>query len=183
MRRASISVSFLILFSLCSIPGRAQHSSPSPSLPPLAATSSYGSCPVELTAEQAHDGGLALAHNNSSGSHSDQVLDLSIRHTGLSRILGAQIEVHGTSPRGRVVALHTTGAANDIADAVRPLQVEASIPANQQRTHRLSLRDLTSVLWIDVVELTYADGSTWHAGQGRTCRVEPSLVVRVASAR
>jgi hypothetical protein len=180
MRRASISVSFLILLCTSLLPVQAQQSSLSQTAPPLPVTSPFGSCPVELTAEQAHDGGLALARDRSRAAHSEQVLDLTIRNSRLSRILSAQIEV-GTSPHGRVVALHSAGKQDAVADAVRSLRVEESVPANQQRTHRVSVRDLTSVQWIEVMELTYADGSAWHAGEGRTCRVEPNLVVRVAS--
>jgi hypothetical protein len=33
---------------------------------------------------------------------------------------------------------------------------------------------LTAVRWIDVVSVTYTDGSTWHQGKQEFCRVVPS---------
>jgi hypothetical protein len=42
------------------------------------------------------------------------------------------------------------------------------------------VNDLTSVAWILVIELRYADGSTWHARAGSECRVTPDGVMLIA---
>ena len=152
-----------------------------PALPATVIGSVTG-CPVELAAEQAHDGALSLARSAGRPVHAEQVIDLSIKNRRLPRIVAAEVEVHGTSPRGRVVALEgASGGA--LADAVRTVHLQGSVPADQQRTHRVSVEELTSVQWINVIELHYADGSRWHAGEGRECRVVPNPILRVASKR
>ncbi len=181
MRRASIAVSFLVCTPWLATP--AQQAIVTPPPPALSLAGPLGSCPVELTAEQVHDGGFALARARSTTSHSQQVLDLSIRNPQSTRILSAQLEVHGTAPHARMLALQGATTPEAVADAVRPVRIDRSISTNQQQTQRVSLRDLTSVQWIDLVELTYADGSQWHAQPGRTCRVRPSLLERVAGSR
>jgi hypothetical protein len=44
----------------------------------------------------------------------------------------------------------------------------------------VSVKDLTSVAWISVLELRYADGSTWHARPGAECRVTPDPMMLIA---
>lgn len=179
MLRASIPVAVLLLFCASSLAGKVDQPGQAKQAPPPLVLGPYARCPVELIAEQGHDGALALAGSSGRPVHAEQVFDLSIKNSRIPRITGAEIEVHGTSPAGRVVALEARSSRESVADAVRTVHLEASVPANQQRTHRVSLRELTSVMWIDVVALQYADGSAWHAGPGQDCRVEPNPVLRV----
>ena len=139
-------------------------------------------CPVELTAKQAQAQGFAYAARPGvpgATQASQQAIDLSIRNGRLARIVGADLEVHGTAPRPR--SLHTQSAmvGTAVSDAVRTVHLEGSVPANQQRTHRLSVDQLTSVQWLSIIELRYADGSVWHAGPGRECRVEPNPLLPI----
>jgi hypothetical protein len=174
MRRPSIPLGFLMLVWASSLAGQVHPA------PPVTILGSVAGCPVELTAEQAHDGALSLARSAGTPAHAEQVIDLSIRNSRLPRIVGAEIEVHGTSPRGRIVALESASGGG-VADAVRAVHLQGSVPPNEQRTHRLSVPELTSVQWIDVIELRYADGSAWHEGAGQQCRVEPDPILRIAS--
>jgi hypothetical protein len=54
------------------------------------------------------------------------------------------------------------------------------VPADETRTRTVSVKDLTSVAWISVIELRYADGSTWHATPGSECRVVPDGMMLIA---
>jgi hypothetical protein len=54
------------------------------------------------------------------------------------------------------------------------------VPAEQSRTRTVSVNDLTSVAWISVIELRYADGSTWHTRPGAECRVTPDGMMLIA---
>jgi hypothetical protein len=66
------------------------------------------------------------------------------------------------------------------ADTVRNVHLANSVPAEQLRMRTVSVNDLTSVAWISVIELRYADGSTWHARPGAECRVVPDGVMLIA---
>jgi hypothetical protein len=67
-----------------------------------------------------------------------------------------------------------------MADAVRNVHLVNSVPADQTRMRAVSVKDLTSVAWVSVIELRYADGSTWHARPGSECRVTPDPLMLVA---
>jgi hypothetical protein len=143
-------------------------------------------CPVGLSAEQ-HPGSALVRTNKkivSPGSlvepsQPQQTIDLSMTNTRLQRIVAAELEVHGTANKSRVV--HTNAAADQsMADAVRNVHLVNSVPADQTRMRTVSVKDLTSVAWVSVIELRYADGSTWHARPGAECRVTPDPLMLVA---
>jgi hypothetical protein len=144
-------------------------------------------CPVELSAEQRGAGALVAVGPNApevsppNANHAQQSIDLSMKNTRLQRIVAAELEVHGTSNKSRVVP---AGAAvltdRPTADAMRNVHLASSVPADQTRTRTVSVRDLTSVAWISVIELRYADGSTWHARAGAECRVIPDGMMLIA---
>jgi hypothetical protein len=100
-------------------------------------------------------------------NHARQSIDLLMKNTRLQRIVAAELEVHGTSNKSRLVPAGGAVLTNEpTADAVRNVHLANSVPAEQSRTRTVSVNDLTSVAWISVIELRYADGSTWHARPG-----------------
>jgi hypothetical protein len=144
-------------------------------------------CPVELSAEQRGLGALVAAGPNApavpapDASHPQQSIDLSMKNTRLQRIVGAELEVHGTSNKSRVVPASGAVLTNEPrADVVRNVHLTSSVPADQTRTRMVTAKDLTSVAWISVIELRYADGSTWHERAGVQCRVVPDGMMLIA---
>lgn len=137
-------------------------------------------CPVELSAAQHGLGQLVAAGPNAPDpNHAQQSIDLSMKNTRLQRIVAADLQIHGTSNSSRVVRLDAV-ADEPMADAMRNVHLASSVPADQTRMNTVSAHDLTSVAWVSVIELRYADGSTWHAGPGRECRVTPDPLMLVA---
>ncbi|HEX6771686.1 MAG TPA: hypothetical protein VF126_06655 [Acidobacteriaceae bacterium] len=136
-------------------------------------------CPVELSAAQRGLGATIPVEPNSK--QLQQSFDLSMKNTRLQRIVAAELEVHGTSNKGRVVpargAVLTTEPS---ADAVRNVHLASSVPADESRTNTVSVKDLTSVAWISVIELRYSDGTTWHTRPGAECRVTPDGMMLIA---
>jgi hypothetical protein len=102
-----------------------------------------------------------------------------MKNTRLQRIVAAELEVHGTANKNRVVRTNAV-ADEPMADAVRNVHLVNSVPADQTRMRTVSVKDLTSVAWVSVIELRYADGSTWHARPGSECRVTPDPLMLVA---
>jgi hypothetical protein len=152
-----------------------------------ASVSNPSACPVELSAAQ-HGVGqmLAVGPNTPDApapdrNHAGQSIDLSMKNTRLQRIVAAELEVHGTSNKSRIMP--ATGAVltnQSMADAMRNVHLVNSVPADESRTRTVAVKDLTSVAWISVIELRYADGSTWHARPGAECRVTPDPLMLVA---
>ncbi|HEV3150731.1 MAG TPA: hypothetical protein VGY94_07240 [Acidobacteriaceae bacterium] len=149
--------------------------------------SNPSACPVELSAEQHGAGSLVAAAPNTpaipprNANHPQQAIDLSMKNTRLQRIVGAELEVHGTSNKSRVMPASGAVLTNQpTADAVRNVSLASSVPADQTRMRTVTVNDLTSVAWISVIELRYADGSTWHARPGSECRVVPNGMMLIA---
>lgn len=146
-------------------------------------------CPVELSAAQHGLGQLVAVGPNApavpapdgNGKHPGQSIDLSMKNTRLQRIVAAELEVHGTSNKSRVMPASGAVLTNEpTADAMRSVHLVSSVPADQTRMRTVSVKDLTSVAWISVIELRYADGSTWHARPGAECRVVPDGMMLIA---
>jgi hypothetical protein len=155
--------------------------------PAPATVANLAACPVELSAAQ-HGQGQMVAVGPSSpltptpdANRARQSIDLSMTNTRLQRIVAAELEVHGTSNKSRVVPAGAVVLTTEpTADTVRNVHLASSVPAEESRTRTVSVNDLTSVAWISVIELRYADGSTWHARPGAECRVTPDGMMLVA---
>jgi hypothetical protein len=150
-----------------------------------ATVSNPSACPVELSAAQHGLSQMLVVGPNApavpapDGRHTQQSIDLSMKNTRLQRIVAAELEVHGTANKSRMV--RTNAVTNEpTADTVRNVHLVSSVPADQTRTRTVAANDLTSVAWISVMELRYADGSTWHARPGGECRVTPDPLMLVA---
>ena len=155
--------------------------------PAPASVANPAACPVELSAAQRGQGQMVAVGPNTpavppqDANHARQSIDLSMKNTRLQRIVAAELEVHGTSNKSRLVPAGGAVLTNEpAADAVRNVHLVNSVPAEQSRTRTVSVNDLTSVAWISVIELRYADGSTWHARPGAECRVTPDGVMLIA---
>jgi hypothetical protein len=179
--RHPVSFSPLIL-SLATLAAPTCLAAPAP-----ASVANPAACPVELSAAQHGQGQLVAVGPNAPAvpqpdpNHARQSIDLSMKNTRLQRIVAAELEVHGTSNKSRVVPAGGAVLTNEpTADTVRNVHLVNSVPAEQLRTRTVSVNDLTSVAWISVIELRYADGSTWHARPGAECRVVPDGMMLIA---
>ena len=160
--------------------------------PAPASVANAAACPVELSAAQ-HPGSelvradkkIATPGSVTPGSvveppaEARQSIDLSMKNARLQRIVAADLEVHGTTSKSRVLRMNAV-ADQPMADAVRNVHLVNSVPADQTRMRTVTVKDLTSVAWVSVIELRYADGSTWHARPGAECRVTPDPLMLVA---
>jgi hypothetical protein len=156
--------------------------------PAAATVANPSACPVELSAAQHGQGELVAAGPNEPAVPApdgnglpQQAIDLTMKNTRLERIVAAELEVHGTSNRSRVLGVGAAAITDHpAADAVRNVHLVSSVPADQSRMRTVTAKDLTSVAWISVIELRYADGSTWHARAGAECRVTPDGMMLIA---
>lgn len=186
MRRPIVSLSSLLLFAATALIAQGGLSAQTRRM----VVEKPAACPVELSATHRSDGMLLNARRQAPAAEGKphQSLDFSMKNTRLERIVGAELEVHGTSMRKRVLRADEARAAGNVmltdqpaADAVRHVHLVSSVPAEESRTRVVSVDDLTSVGWISVIELRYADGSAWHPGVGRECRVVPDPVTLIAN--
>ncbi len=157
---------------LASFPMNAQKAG-SPAL--IEAQSAGQACPVDASARRQGSGSIIATDNAGSGPH-EAVVSLELRPRETHRILGATVVVHALSLKART--LPVDGAVPDIT---REFHLQAGPDKKPEFTSRVNLDRPATVLWLDITELRYADGSSWTAGEGAGCRVEPDDVVLVAA--
>jgi hypothetical protein len=137
------------------------------------------SCPVLFSAKQGGDGGLVTTGKPAPPEPGiSQQIFLSISDTHSSAVTGATVTVHGLTPKSRFrpIELGTDGPAQ----TSRSLSVSFSKDAMGETGAGLLLRGFSAVFSIDIDAITYADGSTWKAGEG-LCRVVPDPMMLVSA--
>jgi hypothetical protein len=139
-------------------------------------------CPVALSARQSGSGSLISVKPGQPESGHDpefsQRIHLTAANSAASHVTGATVRVHGLTPRPRMLPVDTL--AQGPAHISRTLDVNFSPEARNASAADLTLRGFTAVLSIDVVSLTYADGSTWRSGEG-ACRILPDPAMLIGA--
>lgn len=142
----------------------------------LQAPTSQG-CPVGLEARHADTGDLVTV--GPSERHRGQAYLVSFLPQKDHSISQARITLHGLSGQAIIPA---AGVRAD-PDAKESFSVLPTAAANHFFHSTVYTGKLTGVQWVEVNEMTYADGSKWHESGESTCRVAPNGLLLVAGAR
>lgn len=131
------------------------------------------SCAIGLQAKHLADGDMmktGAAHRKGPG----QRLHLSFTSPDSRNIASATVNVRGWDHAG--VA---TTSAESPAEAVRTVTV--GFPGVQGRTSSADVwvPGLNSVTSIDLLTITFTDGSTWAPAAGKTCRAYPDPLMLI----
>ena len=133
-------------------------------------------CPVSVSARHAEDGGL-VAVSPSQARHK-QGYRLTLSPAADHTVRKVTITLHGL-----------VGLQFQPADEGKGADVTETITLSpwlgqDHNFHSVVYTDkLTGVQWIELNEITYADGSQWHASAAATCRVAPNGFMLVASGK
>ncbi len=131
-------------------------------------------CPVGFAARRAPDGGLVTVSPRTKLQ--GQQYSLTFSPDSAHAITQARITLHGLAG-GRVIP------AKDISlgDASESFNLSPSFSGSRHLFQStIYTKKLTGVQWVELNELTYADGSTWHESDTATCRVAPNGFMLVA---
>ena len=133
-------------------------------------------CPVGLRASRLPDGGMAEV-SPASKPHG-QALHLTFAPFQAHSVVQADITLHGISGSHIVPA-----GERSSADATENFSVSPSSGPNHLFNTVVYLQKLTGVDWVELNEITFADGTKWHASATSTCRVAPNGFQLVASGK
>ena len=127
-------------------------------------------CPVGVGAQL--DGRAVMRTAGDAKAKVDSpLLQLSFDRQDQPRIVGARVTVHGVVPTSRLLP----AAEHDDANRTQSFDLDRLSAKRQDVVEReVSVTRMTFVRWVDVTELRYADGSTWHASKEAQCRAVPS---------
>jgi hypothetical protein len=110
----------------------------------------------------------------------EQRIQLTMTNPSPKEIVSAQITVHGFSDKWRAIPL---AGATDSPDLTKRVNVVLNVKGNNHASSDLSLDRFTSVAYVDLNSLTYADGATWQASSPGACSVTPNPFMLVSAAR
>lgn len=133
-------------------------------------------CPAVFSARHLADGSMITVgrtHPKGMG----QWLHINLMPTpGKAKVTGATLKVHGYSDRSRIT--ETDGKSGP--DAVRAVTVSFQTAPSGEAEGDVWAPGLTAVTSLDVTAVTYNDGSSWSAQEGRTCRVTPDPMMLIS---
>jgi hypothetical protein len=151
----------------------AQSPTQSPTTFPLITPST--SCPVDLSAQPGVGPGMIVVI--AGKDNASQKLDLQLSNSRDARaVTHAQITVHGFTVHGRIPPASNPNPAT----IAKQVDLQLTVAPGASTSTGLLFKGFTSVRWIDLDSLTYADGSTWHTSPQHNCQVVPSLLMLVA---
>jgi hypothetical protein len=145
---------------------------------------SQGSCPVAMQAQ--HSPGLT-AQVPVGGSGSPDVerqhgvrqhLQLTLGNAKLAAIESIRLTVHGWKAKGRTVP--ASGADLSYADALQTVDLKVNIGPHETAETDVWVSGLTAVDSIDLVGVSYSDGSSWKAS-AQACRIVPDPAMLISS--
>jgi hypothetical protein len=128
-------------------------------------------CPVSVRAQQS-SAANSMEVDRSRPKGVAQSLHLTMANPAGSPVAKATVTVRGLLPKTRATLTPMT-LGGDLSDATRTLEISfpaMSGPADKSATAELWVPGLSAVYSVDLVSITYADGSTWSPSQARTCR-------------
>ncbi len=170
-----VSTAALLTTSLAMVVGSAQAQAQAPAhvmdLPPTAPAA----CPVDFSVRQ-RPGLQALRVGDRRSPGSSQYLEITFTPPDERRIESAEITVRGTD-----------GSLRALLVATPPADVEKEFRLSREAS-RLSLRQfgvwvdgMSSVRWVQLRSLTFADGTVLQSSSDSTCRREPDRFVLVTA--
>jgi hypothetical protein len=132
-------------------------------LPPI-----NNACPVSVQARQAASWNR-MEVGNAPPKGPAQRLHLTLVNPRSTQIASATVTVHGLDPKTRATLTPMT-AESARSDATRTLDVSFSTTAAKEVSEDVWVPGLSAAYSIDLIALTYADGSSWKLKYRETCR-------------
>lgn len=168
---------FLTALALLATPLAAQWATPAQAQVVISAQPD--ACPVGFNAQLSTGPGMVIVDSGTRSPVSQQML-LSFRNPATHDITSMRVTVHGLTAKGQTLPV-VTDSANAPGTIDTPATIHLSVAPNSGNSTQLRVRGITSVRSIDLDEVIYADGSSWHTTANHGCRIEPNRVMLIAS--
>jgi hypothetical protein len=131
-------------------------------------------CPVGFFASRQGNSQIMTASDAAQAGPA-QGLHLILNHLNAPAIQSIEVTVYGVSPRAMI--LPAGSQSNDSISKTFELQRKAG--SSSLSDADVWMHNVGSLNRVDLISITYADGSTWHATDSLKCRVVPSNFVLV----
>ena len=133
-------------------------------------------CPVSLTASQ-RGIGRQLETASAVPARPEQGLTVTVVGKRALRIASVEVVAHALSGRNRALLTSNTPEP----DVTRSFQLASKNESGFSSD--LWMDGVTSIRWIEVKSITYANGTVWHESETQKCSVRPNPFTLISSAR
>lgn len=133
-------------------------------------------CPVGFEAQHGQSG--AVVNVTPAKNPPEQSYRITLLPRNERGIVQARVVLHGIS--GHQV-LPAGNAERPDADSSESFTLSPASDAHHVFRSTIYVERLTGVQWVELKELTYADGSRWHESAAGSCRVTPNGYMLVAA--
>jgi len=132
-------------------------------------------CPVNLFAER-QSGVVLQRAGDAAKTDSPQSLHVTVHRTETPAIVSIEAILHGLSADPQVMP----AAAHSASDLTRTFHLERKTGDKSLTSFDLHMSGAGVLRWVDVISITYADGTTWNSPHPSLCRATPSPLLLVA---
>ncbi len=137
------------------------------------------SCPISMDAHQGLWDHTIRVENGRPHDGIGQRIALTLVDIHSAKIVNATVKVLGLSGKNRMLSADLSSNASP--DASRVIQLTSFSEVKNGVATQLDAPGFTSVTSIQLLAVTYADGSTWTSPQSKVCRVAPDPLMLVAA--
>jgi hypothetical protein len=134
---------------------------------------SNSGCPVGFFASRQATGQIMSAGEAKQAGPA-QGLHLTLNHLAAPAIDRIEITVYGVSSKARVLP-----AGPIPEDVSKTFELRRESGSNTLTEADVWMHNVGSLSSVDLIAITYADGTTWHATENLKCRAIPSGFLRV----
>jgi len=146
----------------------------------VALTSQSGACPIDMHASQGIWDRTIRVHegeNERTLQPFGQRISLNLKDSHPARIVAGTVRVRGLNGKSR--ALPTPADTAQRWNAVRILKVTFDEENDGTVMADLRIGGFTSVGYIQLIDVTYSDGSKWTISGSNACRVQPDPMMLI----
>lgn len=136
-------------------------------------------CPIGMYASQSLWNHNIAVQKGIGNEKFGQRISLSLRDSHPARIVAATVRVHGLNGKNRMLLTPTD--SNQKWSAVKTLRVKFLRESDGSVSGDLWIGGFTSVGLIELIDVSYADGSMWRQAGLNLCRVQPDPMMLISN--
>ena len=164
-----------VLLLAAPLPTHTQSSTYSPVV--LNASPSSQDCPIGIYAERTAAGEIIQTSKSTSTLAPGQGLHISFDHKSAPTIAKATLTAHAYSTK--LLLLPTN--SDPSPDLTRTFHLRPNSSQPTLLTSDIWMQNAGSIGWLDLTEITYTNGTTWHPTTASTCRATPNGLSLIGS--
>lgn len=142
--------------------------------------SNMSGCPVALRATQISSANMMQVRKGQP-QIKGQRLHLAFTNRGSKQIVAATVNVQGYAATPGVIMTVAKPSNGGSTLVTRTIHIAFGSQADENVAANILVPDVTATQKVDLVALTYADGTSWKLAEGQTCQIKPDPLMLISA--